>query len=441
MFLNKKQMEHSYQAPALCSQTKVGVFMNSKTKNKSHILQEAFDYGIVDVDSVYETLMATKREKVKRIHPFAITPPHSEGGRWQTYYKDEKGKRKIIRAQSEEEILNRLASVYLSKSNIDKMTFHALFDEWLDYKTGLTDSPNTIKRHRQHYAKYLSTSALDKKKLSSIDDLLLEKECNRIIREYHLSAKEWTNLKTIIKGMFEYAMRKHYLKENPFLNVAILTKFRQVTRKTGRTETYNTEELAVLYDYLEKMYAETSDVSFLAVRVNFYLGLRVGELVALKWMDLLEDKKLHVVREEIRNQEENKVSVVEHTKTNTDRFVMVIPHAHELFCRIAGIDEKETSLETFCRTHEDDFIFQRDGQRLEARQINYVLEKFAQRTGVKVKSSHKIRKTYASNLNAAGVPLDCIREQLGHTNLTTTMHYIFNPLTEDQTYELLTKAL
>ena len=115
-----------------------------------------------------------------------------------------------------------------------------------------------------------------------IDDLLLEKECNRIIREYHLSAKEWTNVKTIIKGMFEYAMRKHYLKENPFLNVAILTKFRQVTRKTGRTETYNTEELDVLYDYLEKMYAETSDVSFLAVRVNFYLGLRVDELVALK---------------------------------------------------------------------------------------------------------------------------------------------------------------
>ena len=53
-------------------------------------MQEAFDYGIVDVDSVYETLMATKREKVKRIDPFAITPPHSEGGRWQTYYKDEK---------------------------------------------------------------------------------------------------------------------------------------------------------------------------------------------------------------------------------------------------------------------------------------------------------------------------------------------------------------
>lgn len=90
--------------------------------------------------------------------------------------------------------------------------------------------------------------------------------------------------------MFEYATRKHYLTVNPFLNVSIRVKFRQVVRKSGRTETYNTEELQILNDYLEKMYSETNDASFLAVRINFYLGLRVGELVTLKWGDLLEDK-------------------------------------------------------------------------------------------------------------------------------------------------------
>lgn len=57
------------------------------------------------------------------------------------------------------------------------------------------------------------------------------------------------------------------------------------------------------------------------------------------------------------------------------------------------------------------------------------------------KSSHKIRKTYASNLNAAGVPLDCIREQLGHTDAATALKYIFNPFSDEQTYDLLSKAL
>ena len=75
------------------------------------------------------------------------------------------------------------------------------------------------------------------------------------------------------------------------------------------------------------------------------------------------------------------------------------------------------------------------------RRIASVLRKYARSQGVPVKSSHKIRKTFASNLNAAGVPLDCIRELLGHSSLSTTLGYIYNPLTEDETYQLLVNAL
>ena len=52
-----------------------------------------------------------------------------------------------------------------------------------------------------------------------------------------------------------------------------------------------------------------------------------------------------------------------------------------------------------------------------------------------------MRKTFASNLNAKGVPLDFIRELLGHTDLNTTLGYIYNPLTEQETYDLIVNAL
>ena len=90
---------------------------------------------------------------------------------------------------------------------------------------------------------------------------------------------------------------------------------------------------------------------------------------------------------------------------------------------------------------ESEYVFVRDGNRITARQVAYVLEKCAQRQGIPTKSTHKMRKTYASNLNANGVPLDCIREMLGHSNLATTLAYIYNPLTEKETYDLITKAL
>lgn len=226
--------------------------------------------------------------------------------------------------------------------------------------------------------------------------------------------------------MFEYAIRKKYLTENPMDKVQILVKFKQVVRKTGKTETYNSDELKDLNQYLDRMYTETLDTAFLAVKLNFLLGLRVGELVALKWDDYININNLHIVREEVRNQVTNQYEVVEHTKTNRDRFVVLVPKAINILQKIE-------------RT--GDYIFMRDSERLTSRQIAYVLEKYAERQGLSTKSTHKMRKTFASNLNASGVPIDCIRELLGHSNLNTTLGYIYNPLTEKETYDLISKAL
>ena len=89
----------------------------------------------------------------------------------------------------------------------------------------------------------------------------------------------------------------------------------------------------------------------------------------------------------------------------------------------------------------NDFIFARAGKRVTARQFNCILEKYAKVKDVETKSSHKIRKTYASKLNAYGMPLDAIRELLGHSNLSTTLSYIYNPLTDEETFDILKKAL
>lgn len=397
---------------SVCSQTK--------------LLHLAIDSGIIAPDSVLDIVMANQREKIKKVHKFAITPPSNDKGRWQTWYIDTDGKRKNIKAQTENELLDKLVIIYFSNSHIEKLTFHELFDEWLEYKTTVTNSPNTIKRHIQHYNKYFATSALDNMKIAKIDELLLEQECNRIVQEFNLPRKEWCNAKTILNGMYAYAIRKKYLKENPLDNVQILVKFKQVVKKTEKTETYNTEELASINAFLDRLYAETSDTSYLAIKLDFLLGLRVGELVALKWTDWCDTNHLHIVREEIRDQTDNSYSVVEHTKTNRDRFVVVVPKAVEILNKIE-------------RT--DDYIFTRDGKRITSIRIASILRKYASYNGVPLKSSHKIRKTYASNLHKNGVPLDCIREMLGHTSLATTLDYLFNPLTENETYDLISKAL
>lgn len=393
---------------------------------KLAILKEALEYDILASDSVLlDKLMATKREQIRKQHPYAITTPANDNGRWQTCYKDSIGKRKNIKAKTEDELLDKLIQIYFSDPHIDK-TFHELYLEWIEYKKTVANSQNTIKRHEQHYRKYLESSVLHEMKIKKIDELILETECNRIVREFVLTQKEWSNIKTILKGMYDYSIRKKYISENPMEKVKILVKFKQVVRKTGKTETYNSDELRELNKYLDAMYVETNDTAYLAVKLNFMLGLRVGELVSIKWEDMTELNHIHIVREEVRNQVTNQYEIVDHTKTNRDRFVILIPKAINILQKLK---------------RQGEYIFMRDGERITSRQVAYVLEKYAERQGLNTKSTHKMRKTFASNLNASGVPLDCIRELLGHSNLNTTLGYIYNPLTEKETYDLITKAL
>ena len=66
------------------------------------------------------------------------------------------------------------------------------------------------------------------------------------------------------------------------------------------------------------------------------------------------DTPVHVVREEIRNQTNNKYEVVDHTKTHTNRFIDIPNKAMEILDMIP---------------HDSEYVFVRDGNRLHTRQI------------------------------------------------------------------------
>lgn len=76
-------------------------------------------------------------------------------------------------------------------------------------KKGVANSPNTIKRHKQHYRKYFEPSLLDGKKICQVNELLLETECNRIVKDFNLPRKEWCNIKTILNACLNMPLEKN----------------------------------------------------------------------------------------------------------------------------------------------------------------------------------------------------------------------------------------
>lgn len=385
-------------------------------------LKILIEQGIVDSNSLRQAELMQLEQKVALVHNYKIS--QLPNGQWKTYLPASKG-RKEIRAKSKEVILSKVLAFYECPSNLDNITFSKLFDEWLEYKSTITESPNTIKRHVQHYNKYLRV--FGSKTIQYLDYLSLQALCNSIVKDNNLTRKEWTNVKTILKGIFEYAVEKGYSSENPISRVKIFVKYRQENRKSGKTETFNMNEYLALDRWLSEKNSEKFNPGIFAIRINFFLGLRVGELVALKWEDI-EDNNLHIVREEVRNRQTGERYVAPHTKTNRDRYVPIIPDAMKIL----------NELKPYVR---GEYIFMDGTRRVSANQINYWLRKYAAEKNIITKSSHKIRKTYASKLDASGVPIDEIRALLGHSNLETTMRYLYNPLTSSETLQRVTEAL
>ena len=68
-----------------------------------------------------------------------------------------------------------------------------------------------------------------------------------------------------------------------------------------------------------------------------------------------------------------------------------------------------------------EYLFtQSNGDRITSRSFNYWLAKYCREAGVSFKSSHCIRRTFASRLFAAGMPLAEISVYMGHEDIETT---------------------
>lgn len=107
-------------------------------------LKEALDAGILSTDRVLDIAMAAKREQDRKIHTYAITPPAKEEGRWQTCYKGTDGKRKNIKAPTKEELLDKLIPLCFQDLYAGKLTFYQLYEDWLEYKKTVTNSPTPL---------------------------------------------------------------------------------------------------------------------------------------------------------------------------------------------------------------------------------------------------------------------------------------------------------
>lgn len=389
--------------------------------------------GIIKTDTVLSQIFMNKEEAVKKVHKNAIS--NLSDGRVGTYVPDESKKsgRRNVKAQDKAELIEKLYDFYISKNQIkeggsDKLRLCDIFEEWLIYKSKKKKNKlETIKQNRASYEKYVANTILDQKKLTELSTFDLEDWAIDVLSETSMTAHTFNNHKIVVMAPLAYAKKRNYIKTNPWVKEELEYKqlFMSKRKKPSDQMVFYPDEIEEICHELEYGYANNGNVANIALEINFDLGLRVGELSAIKWSDInWKNNTIFIQREEDSTEQ-----VEEYVKSDAStgyRELALSDSIIRLLRRLIA-DRPVLSEYVFCDKY---------GTRLLNKQICNRLVRVEMKVGMsKRKETHCIRRTVASRMNANHIPLEEIRRWLGHTDVKTTLTYLYNPYREDETME------
>jgi integrase len=235
-------------------------------------------------------------------------------------------------------------------------------------------------------------------------------------------------------GIFKYAKKKQYVNFSItqfFNDMELSRKVFNNRRKPDETQVFSEDEVGRIIVYLQ----ENESIENLGIMLLFQTGLRVGELAALKPEDRVNERMFHVSRTEINYKDiETKkcvYTIKDSPKTPTgDRYVLMTDGAIETWEKILRL-----------RTN-NEYLFEKKGKRIRERVFYNRINRICDDLHIERRSTHKIRKTYGTELLNSGVDEKLITGQMGHVSIATTKgHYYYNNRTVEKKVEILNRAM
>lgn len=409
------------------------------------LLRQAVGNDIIDLNDVQAKLEMKKKSEILEKHPYAIS--QGRDGKWRTYLVDytKKNNRRQIKKSTREKIEEAIINEYKQKEKKKELTLEKLYPEWLKYYRLHTNSDGTVKRITSDWNKFYLKDVIIKKPIKKLTKVELDEWVHEKIKTYHMTKTCYYNMSLIIRKMMAYARECEYIEKNVFAEVKVNSKmFVKKQKNNNEEQVYTLEEEMKLVEEAWKDYSNNPEITTpLAVVLIFYLGLRVGEVVALKESDIKGDK-IVISRMESRlfktgngtDFVQTGREVVEHTKSSAgNREIYLVPEAREVL-RVV-LEQNRMN-----KNQNNEYLFVVDGKRIYDTAVRWRVEKYCKKTGIPYRSPHKIRKTWISKLIDEGLNINTIRELSGHEDERTTYkNYCYDRKTEKQRQEQLEKAL
>lgn len=332
-----------------------------------------------------------------------------------------------------------------------------LENEWLDigYSKGIIDSipvesiipfcdcynkwfcskmqhlrPQSLDRIECTYNRYFPGSAFSVTPVHELDEKAVYSFLNGIILSHgNITKKEYDRIYQIVNNVMYYAFDLDigYCKS---INWDIVKRHIAVNNlvPSARKEyaISGTDKNKLFKAVLQDDVYPRKRSACLCICLNFYLGLRIGELAAIRWKDIdYSNNCIYIHQTETkfyeRTADGSRAAALHYEVQDTTKTlysVRKVPLIPESLYLIRLIKHHHAVM-----GYDSEYLAYDGTTTILSKSIERTIYRLCDLCEISRFNSHKIRKTFASELHRNGVPSKYITDLMGHSDIRTTEKY------------------
>lgn len=334
------------------------------------------------------------------------------------YKENGKQNIKAVYGKTESEVKKKLKAlqteiVKYDTINLPKLTLSELLNDWqtLVKKYELKSSSydrleQTINNNIIPYIGYLQITNITPNDIQQYINTLTDKGYS-----YSTIKKAYNAIYASLK----YAFERDYIRKSPCIGIRLP---KQIQRSKSNIEFFTDSEVTKIVESATFKY-RTGKYKYkhgYAIIILLNTGMRVGELLALKWRNVDETKRQLYV-EETRGQIKDR-NGDEHKYVMQDRSTKT-----QSSCRYIPINDKTSEALNYFKSlgYNNDYVMANsDTGVITYRNLHRVLANILKDNSIEHGSLHTLRHTFATRLFKNGVDVKIISELLGHSDISIT---------------------
>lgn len=317
--------------------------------------------------------------------------------------------------------MNFNRNIYIKEENVEQISqlysFETLAYEWLN-NASLQLKDSTVIKYTNLLTKYILPT-LNDELISNISREKVNNLCNNLLSSggkdgNGLSPKTVTCSLSLIKVIFKYASEEKNISTDNLNSISI-------KNSTKPMRVLSIIEQQKLSNYLFNNMSLTN----IGILICLYTGIRLGEVCALKWEDILVKEHCIYINKTMQRLQNNDDSIPSKTiiliaNPKSECSIRKIPLPKEIYDVLVSMNYSDDSyLLTGC-----------SDKVIEPRTMQNKFKKVLMACGISNANFHCLRHTFATRCIELGFDLKSLSEILGHSSVNITLNRYVHPSME-----------